>query len=66
MSNFSRAIPPAGEIILTYEDYLNLPDDGKRYEIFEGVLHVTPSPNTRHQRDSRKLMHILDHFITEH
>ena len=25
----------------TYDDYLRLPDDGRRYEIIEGVLYVT-------------------------
>ena len=26
-----------------------LPDDGQRYEIIDGVLHVTPSPSDVHQ-----------------
>jgi Uma2 family endonuclease len=34
----------------TYEDFLLLPDDGKRHEIIDGEHYVTPSPNTRHQR----------------
>lgn len=34
---------------LTVEDYMRLPDDGERYEIIDGELHVTPSPNLRHQ-----------------
>ncbi len=33
----------------TYEDYADFPDDGKRYEIVEGEVHVTPAANTRHQ-----------------
>ena len=33
----------------TYEDYLDFPDDGKRYEIVDGEVHVTRAPNTRHQ-----------------
>jgi len=33
----------------TYEDYVDLPDDGRRYEIAEGEVHVTPAANTRHQ-----------------
>lgn len=33
----------------TYEDYLDLPDDGRRYEIVDGEVHVTPAANTRHQ-----------------
>jgi hypothetical protein len=26
-----------------------LPDDGQRYEIIDGVLHVTPAPSEVHQ-----------------
>jgi hypothetical protein len=33
----------------TYEDYAAMPDDGKRYQIVDGVLFMSPSPNTRHQ-----------------
>ncbi len=36
-------------IVLNYDDYVALPDDGKRYELHEGELVVTPSPGTRHQ-----------------
>jgi Uma2 family endonuclease len=37
------------KIVLTYEDYAALPDDGKRYELHEGELSVTPAPGRRHQ-----------------
>jgi len=37
-------------ILLTYRDYCELPDDGRRYEIHDGELSVTPAPNPRHQR----------------
>jgi Uma2 family endonuclease len=36
-------------IVLTYDDYAALPDDGKRYELHEGELSVTPAPGMRHQ-----------------
>lgn len=32
-----------------------LPDDGQRYEIIDGVLHVTPSPKEGHQDVARDL-----------
>ena len=38
---------------LTYEDYAALPDDGRRYELHEGELSVTPSPGTSHQATLR-------------
>lgn len=34
---------------LTYEDYLKLPHDGKRYEIIDGELYVNPAPVPIHQ-----------------
>lgn len=59
----SQPQPPAGEIILTYDDYLHLPDDGRRYEILEGVLYVTPSPQTAHQVVLRNLGFFLLEFL---
>ena len=34
---------------LTYDDFVRLPDDGKRYEIIDGELYVNASPVPRHQ-----------------
>ena len=39
----------------TYQDLVSLPEDGKRYEILDGQLAVTPSPATRHQIVSANL-----------
>lgn len=39
---------------LTYEDFLLLPDDGRRHEIIDGEHCVSPSPNTQHQRISKR------------
>jgi len=33
----------------TYEDYRALPDDGRRYQVLQGDLVVTPAPNRLHQ-----------------
>jgi Uma2 family endonuclease len=35
--------------VFTYEDYLNLPDNGKRYEIINGELYMAPAPTLDHQ-----------------
>jgi len=54
---------PAGRILLTYEDYVGLPNDGKRYEILDGELFVTPAPVPLHQRVSRNLERLLDRHV---
>jgi Uma2 family endonuclease len=43
----------------TYADYAALPEDGKRYEIIEGVLYMSPSPNTKHQRSIKRFIYYL-------
>jgi Uma2 family endonuclease len=48
---------------LTYDDFVNFPDDGLRHELIDGVHYVTPSPVIRHQRVSRDLLVALDTFL---
>ena len=54
----STRIPP-GPIKLSIDEFMELPNDGKRYEIIDGELLVTPAPIPRHQRVSRNLQTIL-------
>jgi len=56
--------PPQGQ--WTYEDYLRLPDDGRRYEIIEGVLFVTNAPGFDHQFTVTELVGELRSFIKAH
>src|SRR5205807_10562095 len=51
---------------LTYEDYCLLPSDGKRFEIIDGELYVTPSPLTRHQLVVMNLLYYLVDFVKKH
>ncbi|PZG20273.1 Uma2 family endonuclease [Nonomuraea aridisoli] len=44
----------------TVDDLLELPDDGNRYELFNGSLLVSPSPTPLHQRIIYRLQRILD------
>ena len=34
---------------LTYDDFVQFPDDGNRHELIDGEHYVTPSPEVRHQ-----------------
>jgi Uma2 family endonuclease len=40
---------------LTYDDFVNFPDDGLRHELIDGEHYVTPSPIAKHQRVSGRL-----------
>jgi Uma2 family endonuclease len=51
---------------LTYEDYVTLPNDGRRYEILDGDLAVSPSPRTAHQRVVQELFVVLRAWSKEH
>lgn len=48
---------------LDYSDYAAIPDDGKRYEILEGSLHVTPAPSTGHQHASKRLQRQVEEYF---
>jgi len=48
---------------LTYEDYLLIPEDGKRHEIIDGEHYVSAAPFVRHQRIVLRLAVKLDNFV---
>ena len=54
----------AVRVVLTYADYVALPNDGKRYEIHDGELSVTPAPGRKHQRVVLRLGAALDAYVT--
>ena len=45
--------------VWTYADYCELPEDGKRYEVIDGVLYMSPSPRSIHQALSMHLQFLL-------
>ena len=44
---------------MTRDDLDSMPDDGHRYELFDGVLIVSPSPSVLHQRVVGQLFLLL-------
>jgi len=50
----------------TYADYLRLPNDGKRYEIINGVLYMANAPSYNHQFAVTKLARLLDEHVDQH
>jgi Uma2 family endonuclease len=53
--------PPQGQ--WTYDDYAAVPDDGRRYEIIDGVLYMTPAPSTGHQNAAGWFFYYLRMYI---
>jgi Uma2 family endonuclease len=57
----------ATRAIFTYRDYAALPADGRRHELHDGELSVTPAPAPRHQRVARNLLlQIHAHVARQH
>lgn len=54
-----------GAYKLTFSDWLELPDDGRIYEIIGGELFVTPAPAVRHQWTSAELFGHLWSYLRQ-
>ncbi|CAN5310998.1 Uma2 family endonuclease [soil metagenome] len=50
---------------LTVGDYMSLPDDGTRYQLIEGELHMAPSPNRKHQLIAGEIFYALRQHLGE-
>jgi Uma2 family endonuclease len=51
---------------LTYDDFVQFPEDGRRHELIDGEHYVTPSPNTRHQTISGTLHGLIWTWLQSH
>jgi len=47
----------------TEDDLRKMPDDGRRYELIEGVIVVSPSPGLAHQKLVLRLIILLETFV---
>ena len=51
------------KIVLTYDDFAALPNDGPRYELHDGELSVTPTPSLAHQEILLNLAMLLSAHV---
>ncbi len=51
---------------LTYDDLLQMTDDGKRYENIDGALRVSPAAIPRHQERSQRLTLMIENDVSSH
>lgn len=52
--------------LLTIDDLHAMPDDGRRYELIDGVIVVSPAPSLAHQTVSKRLLQLVLPFETVH
>jgi Uma2 family endonuclease len=50
---------------MMFSDWLDTPDDGRCYELYEGELYVNPAPNIAHQRVCRNIGVYLEAFLRQ-
>jgi len=60
-----QSAPNAAER-LTAEEYRSMPEDGRRYQLIDGELHMTPAPNSYHQEIVWNLSQILGSYLRQH
>jgi len=53
--SITDAWPPAGQLF-TVDELDRMPDDGRRYELLDGVLIVSPRPRLLHQEAASELL----------
>ncbi len=56
----------AVEVKYTYQDLRSTPDNGNRYELFEGDMIVSPAPTTPHQNTLLNIALITSGFVRGH
>ena len=50
----------------TYNDLLEMPDDGRHYEILDGELIVNAAPNIHHQRITGRIYSTIYNYLEAH
>jgi Uma2 family endonuclease len=60
------AVVKALESRISYADLERWPDDGRRYELYDGEVYVVPSPIPLHQMVSARLYLALEEYTRAH
>lgn len=53
------------ELLLTVDDLVGMPEDGNRYEVIEGELHVSTAPGFPHQSALGRLFAALSEYLKD-
>jgi Uma2 family endonuclease len=58
--------PARPGVKLTYDDFLQFPEDGKRHELIDGEHYVTPTPIRKHQAIATNLSALIWGYLQKH
>lgn len=58
------SIPRYNNLKVTREEYLDLPEDGFKYDMEEGVLHLSPSPGFEHADRTTQLIFRIGAYLS--
>lgn len=50
---------------IRYDDLAQIPEDGRRYELYDGEVFVVPSPILLHQVVAMRLWRVLDDYASQ-
>jgi Uma2 family endonuclease len=65
VSRSDDVTPTSPGVKLTYDDFVQLPDDGRRHELIDGEHYVTPSPNQKHQKVLLQLSLFIGNWLEQ-
>ncbi len=63
---YFRSMAATALLKLTVDDYLALPEDGRRYQLVDGDLVMAPAPLRYHQRILLRLSYLIMDYLEEH
>jgi Uma2 family endonuclease len=66
MSGSDPVKPVYSGVKLTYDDYVQFPDDGLRHELIDGEHVVTPTPIRKHQAIVTNLVGMIWGYLRDH
>ena len=66
MAGSDNVRPTFPDVKLTYDDFVQFPDDGTRHELIDGEHYVTPSPVPKHQRIVWNLVVMIGAHLETH
>jgi Uma2 family endonuclease len=55
----------AESLAITVHDYMGMPQGPPYYQLIEGDLYMSPSPNWHHQKISRNIERAIDRYLEE-